>query len=178
GQEVKLAASRGQEGLSALDAHLLKCLETVRDESRADNVDATHSLASVLCQRNCSVGLEPFCSTEARLERRLPLALRETEAPGEQTRRRMALSRIGIAACNGVLRQTVKADEQLVRPARACPVLAHQRRERLDVPGMIVKLFDRPDLRKVTCAAQEIGGVVEGACCRARGVLRVQGKEE
>src|SRR5215472_4417156 len=132
GQEVKLAPSRGQEGLSALDTHLLQGLEAVRDESRADDVDAAHSLASVLFQSNCSVGLEPFGPTEARLERRLPFALRETEAPGEQTRRRMALPRIGISACNGVLRQPVKADEQLVRPARACPVLAHQRRERLD----------------------------------------------
>src|SRR5215471_6713848 len=177
-QEVKFAATRSQEGLSTLDAHLLQRLEAVRDESRADDVDAAHTLASVLCQRNCSVGLEPFCPTEARLERRLPLALRETEAPGEKTRRRMALARIGIAACDGVLRQPVKADEQLVRPARACPVLAHQRRERLDVPGMIVKLLDRPDLRNVARAAQEFGGVVEGASSRARGVLRIQGKEE
>jgi hypothetical protein len=124
-------------------------------------VDAVDAARRQRFQCLARIGLQPARAAEARLERERPVFPRETEMLREQDRGAFALRAVRIAARHEELRDAVERHQQVLRDAMRAAVIAHARRESIDVGRVGAIARDEAQARHVSQGAERRGNLVE-----------------
>src|SRR5512140_1172919 len=81
--DVEFLSSRSEELRLTLQSNLLQRLQTVRDKTRTNDVNAAHPLLTPLRERRGGVGFEPLGAAEAGFKAELVLVGRKPQRLGQ-----------------------------------------------------------------------------------------------